>query len=266
MAITNRDQLIAALATSFNTDLTRISQSSQTAGIRTSTWRINGNKVVPAIPTTAATPTNLTGGIPIPSVTTETIYIAGIMFTNTIAGQFFICDRLAHMGGLSGVSTSAQAANIDISTAAGQGRCQADGSDVQWFLEWYTATGGTAVTATITYTNSANTTGRTTTVSLAATRPIACTLPIYPATSDSAIKSIQSVTLSATTGTAGNFGVTATKQLINFPLVIANTGIILDYAGTGLCIVNPNSHLMTQFIPASTSTGAIFSNICFIKG
>ena len=269
MAITNRDGLVSSLAAATGVDVIKASIGSQTAGNRVSLWRATGYPVQPSIPsTTPVNPDNTTvGDILLPTVTTEKIYLARIGFTSGIAGQLIIMDRLAHLGGLSGTVTTAQTcSNIDIATPAANGRCLSDGSDVQWYLEWYTATGGTAVTATINYTNTANTSGRTTTVSLAATRPIGYVAPIYPAAADSGIKSIQSVTLSATTGTAGNFGVTAYKYITDLPLIIANTGVVSDYASIGLPEIKPTSHLVYHYITISTSTGNIFSNLLFIKG
>ena len=57
-----------------------------------------------------------------------------------------IHDRLAHMGGLSGTVTTAQGALSLVTTNPGADRLgDANYSDVQWFLEVYTALGATAV-------------------------------------------------------------------------------------------------------------------------
>jgi hypothetical protein len=109
------------------------------------------------------------------------------------------------------------------------------------WLEWYTATGSTGVTATISYTNQAGTAGQTTTVSVGASQPANSCLFAPLAAGDTGVQSVQSVLLSATTGTAGNFGVT-----LGYPYMYvwqplpANTRT-LDYAKLGLPTIQPNA-------------------------
>ena len=58
------------------------------------------------------------------------------------------------------------------------------------------------------------------------------------------IKSIQSVTLSATTATAGSFGVTATRALCGLSLGLANSSVIGDWSLLGFPKVPDDSCLM----------------------
>lgn len=264
--ITTRDQLIAALADSYKCRFYKASIASQTAGILCSFWKATG---FPAVGVTPTTPTycnsSTTGAFQLPSVTSELLYIGKIGAALTTAGQLILFDRLSHMGGLNGTLVTAQTVNLDIATPASQGRCGVDGKNVLWCLEFYTATGATAVTATISYTNESDVAGKTTTVALAATRPAGCLLPILPSGTDIRIKSIQSVTLSATTGTAGNFGVTAITRQLEIPMVAANVGAVLDYAGTCLEQVSPNSCLMFGLLPSTTSTGNLLGSFEILK-
>lgn len=265
--ITTRDQLIAAIADSYKCRFYKASIASQTAGIMCSFWKAAGFPTVGVTPTTAAYCTSATvGGFQLPSVITELLYIGKLGAALTTAGQLILFDRLANMGGLSGIVATAQTVNLDIVTPASQGRCGTDGKNVLWCFEWYTATGATAVTATISYTNESDVAGRTTTVALAATRPVGCLLPILPNSADARIKSIQTITLSATTGTAGNFGVTAITRQLEIPMVAANVGAILDYAGTCLEQVSPNSCLMFGLLPSTTSTGNLLGSFEILKG
>jgi len=266
MAITNRDTLVNALAASVNYKIFKASNASLTAGVISSLWRTLGNPTQGAIPTTSAVCTNgLLGSFILPSITTEKLYIGKASLSLGVAGNIFIMDRLAHRGGLVGNIATAQTVNLDIATPVSQNRCLANGSNVQWYLEWYAATGATAVTATINYTNYNDVTGRTTTVALAATRPISCMLPILPASGDLGIKSIQTVTLSATTGTAGNFGVTAIKQIAEVPIILANTGSIVDYAGLGLPEISSDSCIMFSVLTSTTSSGLLMGSIDILK-
>lgn len=265
--IDTMDKLIAALGESTKCRFYKASIASQTAGIMVSMWKATGYPTVGATPTTEAVCDSSTvGSWVLPTVTTEKLYLGKLSACCSSAGQLIVFDRLAHMGGLNGTLTTAQTANVSIATPATQGRCGSDGTGVLWCLEWYTATGATAVTATITYTNQAGTTGRTTTVALAATRPVGCLLPILPNASDLRIQSIQSVTLSATTGTAGNFGITALARQSEASLCSANIGVVLDYASLALEQLTPNSCLMLGWIPTTTSTGNIMGSFEVLKG
>jgi hypothetical protein len=74
---------------------------------------------------------------------------------------------VAHFGGLNGTLTTAQTVSLDLSTLLATDNINLrkgdnNYSDVQWWLEWYTATGATAVTATIAVTYNDGTTGNLT--------------------------------------------------------------------------------------------------------
>ena len=267
MAIDTLDKLISALGDSYKCRFYKPSLSNTTAGQLHSLWRSNGFPSQGAIPTSAAyCDDTLTGSWGLPDPGSLQQYIGKFSGSSSVIGQLILMDRLSHMGGLNGTLTTSQAVNLDIVTPAAQVRCGADGTGVLWCLEWYTDTGSTAVTATITYTNQDNVSGRTTTVSLAATRRASTLLPILPNTSDLRIKSIQSVTLSATTGTAGNFGVTAMVRQIECPIPIVGVGAVLDYAQTGLEKIAQTSCLFLVVLCSSTTTGNILGSFEVIQG
>lgn len=258
MAITSDSDLKVAIA---GPPLTRVLMNkatiaNQLAGAYTSHWRCTGLPAQAAIPGAAATcDDTLTGAWPIPTVTGGmTAYLGKMTFLLSVVSLLLVFDRLAHMGGLSGTVATAQTANVSAVTAQGQGRCKADYSDVQWFLEWYTDTGSTAVTATVAVTYHDDSTG-TIPISLAATMRAGRLLPILP-TNGKFIKSVQTVTLSATTGTAGSLGVTCgTLLTANQSAEAANKGITYDWAGCELAIVKDTSCLWFVTIP-STGTAA----------
>ena len=267
MAIDTMDKLIAALGDSYKCRFYKPSISNRTAGDLASLFKSNGFPSAGVNPTTASyCDSSLVGSWPMPNPGTLQQYIAKMTASSSVIGQLILMDRLAHMGGLVGNIATAQTVNLDIVTPAAQGRCGADGKGVLWCLEWYTDTGATAVTATITYTNQDNVTGRTTTVALAATRRASLLLPILPNSSDLRIKSIQSVQLSATTGTAGNFGVTAMTRQVEVPMPIVGVGTVLDYAQTGLEKISQYSCLFLALVCGSTSTGNILGSFEVVQG
>ena len=257
------DKLVAGLAGSTKLRFYKPSLANATAGQMHSLWRSNGFPTLGAIPGAAATCTSgLTGSWSLPAATVgNKLYVAKMSASNNVQAQVLLVDRLAHMGGLSGVLATAQTVNLDVATPAAAGRCDADGAGVLWGLEWYTDTGATAVTATVTYTNDLDVPGRTTTVALAATRRASTFLPIMPNSSDARIKSIQSVTLSATTATAGSFGVTAIRRVAELPLQIAGVGALADFAALALPGLVGSECLALYEMCATTSTGNLMGSM-----
>lgn len=267
MAIDTMDKLIAALGDSYKCRFYKPSISNRAAGDLASLWKSNGFPSTGANPTTAAyCDSSLIGSWPLSDPGALQQYIVKMSASSSVIGQLIIMDRLAHMGGLNGTLTTAQTVALDIATPAAQGRCGADGCNVLWCLEWYSDTGSTAVTATITYTNQDNVANRTTTVALAATRRASLLLPILPNTSDLRIKSIQSVQLSATTGTAGNFGVTAMARQVEVPLPIVGVGTVLDFAQTGMEKISKYACLFLALVCGSTTTGNILGSFEVVQG
>ena len=221
--ITNRDQLINALGNnSSRFILDKASIAPQAAGTYVSLWRATGQPGQGAIPTAAAVCNNtLVGAMNFTQQTGPATSYGAYMEVSTSnnAMTVEIHDRIAHMGGLNGTLTTAQTVGIDLLTMQGTSNLvnrmgYANYSDVSWWLEWYTATGSTAVTATVAVTYDDGTTG-TIAVLLAAMRPASFMQSlnglIPAAQAGKYIRAVSTVTLSATTGTAGNFGVTASR-------------------------------------------------------
>lgn len=272
MAINSIDQLISSLGNSSQICvINKASISSQTAGGYSSLFRATGVPGQGAVPSTAAVCDNsLLGGLSFSNPTAGLAsYLARCsLCCSNAATEIQVHDRLAHMGGLSGVITTAQTVSVDCSTTSSnmaQRIGDSDYSDVQWWLEWYTATGSTAVTATVSYTNGAGVSGKTTTVSLAANMAASRILPIIGASGES-IKSIQSITLSATTGTAGSFGVTATKFLTSVVLTTANMSGVSDWAALGLPAIPDFACLTLIQIPSTTTTGTLLGVAKIARG
>ena len=272
MAITTLDGIVNGLGNAAQgLIINKASISTQLAGGFTSLWRATGTPAQGAIPATAAVCTKaLTGAVGFNNPSTGICsYLARMMMlSGNSATDVQLHDRLAHMGGMSGIVTTAQTAEVDVSASSnnmGLRRGDANYSYVQWWLEWYTATGATAVTATVSYTNAAGVSGKTTTVSVAASVAASRMLPILGAGGEF-IQSIQNVTLSATTGIAGSFGVTATRTLCGLSCTLANSSIIGDWAMSGFPRVHDDACLMLVMIPGSTTSGSLYGTCKLIQG
>lgn len=268
--IENIDNLVKALGNnSSRIVLDKASIASQTANSYCSLWRATGQPGQGAIPTVVATCNNTTVGTIGFNQQTSPITSYGAYLeiaTGNAAMTMELHDRLANMGGLNGTLTTAQSVNLDLSTLLSTDNINVrkgddNYSDVQWWLEWYTATGGTAVTATIAVTYNDGTTGNLSALSLAGTRPashmISLNSLIPSAQSGKFIRGIVSVTLSATSGTAGNFGVTATRPRMTLSAPIANYKFIADWAQLGLPEIYNSSAIFPIVLTPTTSTGTV---------
>lgn len=176
------------------------------AGYQDSLWLFEGQPGAGVTPTTVAIPDNTTqGAVPVntPGGGRQAFLTSGAALTN-VAGQFRLYDRLLHIGGLSGTNTGAQ-------TVGGVITRHTDGLGNKILAEIYTQIGATPTTITASYTNQAGVSGKSTiatTFGGTSYREIYRLIELPLAAGDTGVQSIQSVTVLASTGTAGNFGIT----------------------------------------------------------
>jgi hypothetical protein len=190
----------------------------------------------PAIPTTSValdkTSDNAIG--PIPNATSGKLQIIGGRFnTGSQAGATAVAiDLLNVSGGLSGTVTTEQTTNLP--TAALARHTGGDGVFIGIVI--YTIVGTTATTISVRYTNQAGTSSRASPVtSFGGTgfREAGRLIQIPLQDGDTGVRSVQGVTVTATTGTAGNFGVCLFKPLMSFSLDSATGTMPLDAVSSG---------------------------------
>jgi len=182
------------------------------------------NSLPGAAITTAAAPTNATvGALPFVNPGAEQLFVLGVDGSAAAApsdrpgtGMLWLCDRLSHQGGLSGTVTT-----VDVTTNLPTAALTryTDGAGVMLGISIYTVIGTTATTISCKYTNEAGTGGRVSplrTIGATNEREASRFLPIPLAAGDTGVRSVESSTLTATTGTAGAFGYTLYKPLVAF--------------------------------------------------
>ena len=267
--ITNRDQLIDALANnSTRIVIDKASIANAAAGQYHSLWRATGQPGQGAIPTAAANCNQSTvGGMRFSQQTAPAkSYLAYLEAASSNSAMTLeVHDRLMHMGGLNGTLTTAQTVGLDFNGVTADNMAErigdADYSDIQWWLEWYTDTGATAATATVNVTYSDGTTGNLTGVSLAATRRASFMQSlnglIPAAVAGKFIRAVNTVTLSASTGTVGNFGVTATRLRGSLFLPIANAKFSADWASLPINTIPNSACPFIAVLASTTSTGTL---------
>jgi hypothetical protein len=270
MTVSTRDDLINALAN--NSDrivIDKASLANAVAGQIFSLWRATGQPAQGAIPTTAALCTKaLAGAMSFVNQTTPvTSYLAWLSLTagNSAIG-LEVHDRIAHLGGLVlNVTTSQTVTGLNL-TAGGLNPPSArlgdaNYSDGQWFLDVYTDGGATASNATINVTYNDASTGNLTVLAVGGTLRAGRRIPLTPQipTADQGkfIRGINSVILSASTGTAGNFGFTYTRQRTGLGLDAAFKTVPFDWAALGLPSIENDACLELVMTCSTTSTGTL---------
>lgn len=265
MAITTMDGLAAAMASGIGSPTYEASVTAQAAGNFCSLWTAGGHPGAGATPASGAgaVPTNATAGsiYYVNPTGGNTGYLGAWAASAATVGTLILYDRLVHTSGLSGTVTTAQTVNSTAIT-----RSYNSGNTPEAWLEWYTATGSTAVTATVSYTNQAGTAGQTGTASIPASAKAGLMIPVSLAAGDTGVQSVQSVTLSASTLTAGNFGVTLCQRLAQMQVPLAGTGTVSNWGQLGLPNIVNSACLAFKVLTSTTSTGIWMNTLNFIQG
>jgi hypothetical protein len=195
-----------------------------------------------------------------------TLYIARADGFSTVAGSLMIYDRVWACSGFSG-TTAPGAQSLTGFTALPSVRAPSSGEGLEIFLESYTAVGASASNVTVQYTNSAGTASRNTvSEAITASFPINRLQKLRLQDGDIGIQSIQSLTLSATTGTAGNFGIVLAKRKATIPMGVINVSTAVDFATLGMPTVQSDSALMFVNLSTASTTGLILANFSIISG
>ena len=264
MAIQTMDDLIKALSERPVRPIYKASGTTKGAGTIYSAWRLAG------FPTVANVPPTLSGECPnsttigaldiINAPVGKELFLAKLGIQSSATGTWMVYDRLWHNSGLVGNVATLQSFTQTPLTR------HVDGIGVEAFIEIYTATGTTGVTATIKYTNTDNVSNRTGTASLTASPVTGQMFPFILQDGDAGVKSIQSVQLSATTGTAGNFGLVLLKRKAEMPITSANIGTVLDAVSLGLPPIENNACLSFMLQCTGTASGVIMGTAVIIAG
>jgi len=220
---------------------------------------------VAAIPSTATACSKATDGalnFQVPNAAAGRLMLVGAEFNSLATGTYILIDRLSHQGGLSATTTGAQTTNLP--TAALTRYTTGDG--VMIGVTIHTAIGATATTITASYTNQAGTSGRTTPlVTFGGTNfNAALRMVLLPlASGDTGVRAVASVTLAASTLTAGNFGVTLFKPLGLLSLESSSNQQVLDlFTGNfigGLPEILGDACLNLLYIPVPLTTNPVLT-------
>lgn len=270
MAITSGDTYIASAKQII--PFTKTSSVTTTTTNRFTTFGVAGN---PGAGTRAMT-TALTGAVPTDSDTGyptinafgggATGYLTRVQFNNSVVTRMEIWDKLfgINITPLTALTTFTLASQASYSGRVPGGTNYAG---LRLFLEITTAsTGATALTVTVTYTNQAGATGRTTGAVTLGNLTADRWLEMPLQAGDSGIQKIETVVLGGTVATAGAFNVIVCRPLWSNRVGIANGSGLDGIDRTGMPQVFDTSALVITTIADSTSSGVPDFNIEIANG
>lgn len=177
-------------------------------------------------------------------------------------------DRLSNQSGLDGTVLGEQVTNLP--TAALTRYTTGEGVMIALYI--YTALGATSVTVTARYTNQAAVGARVTqAVTIPATVPADTILLLPLQDGDTGVRSVEGVTLSASTLTAGNFGVTLIKPMGFTPTMRGADHEMKPYkntlisGGAGLIEAEDTACWELFLMCSTTATGSIMGTVNLIE-
>lgn len=194
-------------------------------------------------------------------------YLAAGRFRNSISGSLILFDRL---WGAGAVSMTALATTTFSGQPAITGRLPSGTNqfgNLEILIELTTTVSATATTVSVSYTNEAGTTGRTTgaSVSLSGyTTPRIVFMPLQAG--DKGVQRIDNVTVGGTVATAGAFNVILARRLAMFDVRIGNAMDLQAWDAIGAPQVFDTSCLWMVIVADGTSSGLPTLDLDIING
>jgi hypothetical protein len=210
----------------------------------------------------------LAGAVPMPAAASgETTRLARISLVQAgNVGMVWLIDR--QWGNVPVVSTTTAQAVTSPTWVARDASASTSGAGVYLALECSSATGnaGAITNTTVSYTNSAGTSGRTATVpSFPATAPAGTWVPLALQAGDVGVRSVQSITL-GTTYVSGQVHLVAFRLVADLALPTSNVANAANFTTLGLPSIWDNSALQLVYWPTGTAVGAVAGSVTYAQG
>lgn len=261
MAITTLDG--AAAGAQAARDFTKSVTATLVAGRPASTWALGGRPGAGSFNGTlngvalSSTSGLVNGQIPHYNPSSGNAHLHRLTGRATQPGVIKVLDRLWHNGGYTITSTSAQNTTFPgLPARSLDGTANGDG--VLLGLEISAATGAGTPTITIGYTNQAGTASRTATniIATVASSAIGAFYEIGLQAGDTGVRSVQSLTLSAT-WTSGTMNLVAYRVIAELPVSAAHVGAELDFLTGGAPRLYDGTVPFLVFVPNTTTATSV---------
>lgn len=213
---------------------------------------------------TLASPQN--GQLPFTNPGSGNSYLSRFVGQATIAGTLLLCDRLWHNGGFTITSTGAQ--NITSPTwPARDAAGSTNGDGVLLGMEISATTGAGTPTITASYTDQSGNAGAsgTNVNATVASSLLGTFYPLGLAAGDTGVRSVQSITLSAT-WTSGTMNLVAYRILAQLDLSAAFVPNAIDSITSGFTRIYNDTVPFLIFIPSTTTTSNIYGSYAVTQG
>lgn len=227
---------------------------------------VPGAAVAPTPGLAGAALTAYAGQIPVPPASGNTHLSYLQMTSSAQAGGLMLADRLWHNSGFTITAATAQTVN-SVAWPARDKNGATLGDGVYLGVEVSTATGAGVPTITVSYTNSAGVAGRTATNSVAtvATSAAGTFYPIGLAAGDTGVRSVQTLTLSAT-WTSGTIHLVAYRPIMPLGFAAAGVPASINAITGNLARVYDTSVPFFIYTPQTTTTTQLSGGVKFTQG
>lgn len=261
MAITTLDGALAGMQPP--RAITKAVTATLVAGRPASLWSLGGNPGAGSFDTTlngvtlSSTSAQVAGQIYHSDPGSGNAYLGRLVGNATQAGMLILADRIWHNGGYTITSTAAQNSTTPTWPARDvAGSTNGDG--VLLACEISAATGAGTPTITVGYTNQAGTASRSATniIPTVASSAIGATYLIGLQAGDTGVRSMQSVTLSAT-WTSGTMNMVAYRELARLEIGGAFMSNAIDALTSGFPRIYNGTVPWLIFVPNTTTASNI---------
>lgn len=248
----------------------KVGSTMEATGVRYSLFYTSGTPgaaVAPSPGIAGAALTTYSGPIPYTNPVSGNSYVARFSATPSVTGTLILYDRLWHNSGVAVTTTTAQTVNSATWPARDRNGAT-DGDNIMVGIEVSTATtnAGAVTNTTMSYTNSAGTSGRTATISSFPATAVAGTfVPFQLQAGDVGIRSIQSVTLGTSYG-AGAIHLVAYRQLTRLGFSVANIEQSVGAIGSGFVRLYDNTVPALAWIPTATTALTVSGQLIVTQG
>ncbi len=262
--IASMDDLVFGLISGDRVFYQKSAQGSITSGSFHSLWRTAGQPSAGALPPsgsgevpTRSNPGALQGWTDASG--SDVAYIAQASVSSGTVTIYYFYDRLVHTSGLNSTLLTAQTVNTPALTR------YTNGKGVEAWLEVYTTLGASSRTVTISYTNQDGVSGRSGSC-VVTTPPTGRMIPFNLQAGDTGVRSVETVTMSASTGTAGDFGITLLKRLVDIGNPMAPNSTPQDAFELGLPALEDNACIAMFVYSSATTAGPFIGVLTVAKG
>jgi hypothetical protein len=266
MSLLSVDEIVSSLNAGQNQLYQKTGVAPKAAGTFSSLWTGAG------FPAAGATPPAYTAGsgYTCSAATTGALnysngavqnWIARMALSCTQVGTLIIADRLWACGGM-----GFAAATYTITTPGNlPARITDNGVGVEAYIENYTTSGSASGTATFNYLNANTGAAKSGVIAAVQSAPAAGQMQLIPmAAGDTGVRQPTSLVTSATWTSGTGFGITLLKRIVEIPILVANTGLILDWAMLGLPKIPSDACIFAYFLANGTTAPIVIGSFDFI--